>query len=206
MGSAEEDRTGPQAALMSFAPPSSDRAPGWPIRRPAPSRRCSIEIVGQLLAPAVVPYIYRDVLNSILRFSDGGDRHERGGFLLGGYFEDEGEYVEITHFLPAQHTDSSAAQLTFTHETWSQLNREVERRDDGQKVVGWQHTHPNLGVFLSQYDRFIHQHFFSAPWQVALVVDPRRGEFAFFQWSGSAIEDCGFVLVHGVPPERLPTR
>ena len=37
-----------------------------------------------------------------------------------------------------------------------------------------------MGVFLSGYDLWLHEHFFPAPWQVALVVEPRAGEGGFF--------------------------
>jgi proteasome lid subunit RPN8/RPN11 len=62
-------------------------------------------------------------------------------------------------------------------------------------VVGWHHTHPGFGVFLSGYDLFIHQHFFREPWQIALVIDPQRQELGFFQWRGDRVSDCGFVCV-----------
>ena len=34
---------------------------------------------------------------------------------------------------------------------------------------------------------FIHTNFFSAPWQVAYVVDPLLGDYAFFGWEGSSL-------------------
>ncbi len=40
--------------------------------------------------------------------------------------------------------------------------------------MGWYHTHPDFGIFLSDRDRFIHEHFFSGPGQVAHVIDPIR--------------------------------
>lgn len=183
-------------ASSGHPPDQLNRVP----RKPAPSRRCAFEVVGQLVPGAVVPFIYEEVLQQILRYSEAEDRDERGGFLLGGTFQDEGQYVEVTGFIPAEQTTGSAAHLRFTHETWARLWRSVETLNDGAAVVGWQHTHPNLGVFLSEYDRFIHRHFFAAAWQVAMVVDPRRAEFAFFQWQHEEIVDCGFVLVR----DRLP--
>jgi len=104
-------------------------------------------------------------------------------------------HLEIRRFLPATGVRRDFTSVTFTHETWSNLTREVDTSFPGEKVVGWQHTHPGFGIFLSSYDLFIHRHFFSAPWQVALVVDPRRQEFGFFQWRGNEIVDCGFICV-----------
>lgn len=176
------------------------------VTRPAPSRARRVQIVGQLSDGATVPFIYESVLQEILRFSDAERRLERGGFLLGGVFDDEGCYVEVNGFLPARATVGHAARLCFTHDTWAQLHDEIARRDPPPQIVGWHHTHPQLGVFLSDYDRFIHRHFFSAAWQLALVVDPCRGELAFFQWRGEDIVDCGFVYVPGDPPGTPPAQ
>jgi proteasome lid subunit RPN8/RPN11 len=103
--------------------------------------------------------------------------------------------VEIRHFLPATETRSAVSSLTFTHDTWAALHREAETRFPDDLVLGWHHTHPGFGIFLSPHDLFIHRHFFREPWQVALVVDPRRCEFGFFQWRAGQVVDCGFVCV-----------
>jgi hypothetical protein len=39
-----------------------------------------------------------------------------------------------------------------------------------------------MAVFLSEYDTWLHRHFFREPWQVALVVEPYRGHGGFFCW------------------------
>jgi len=48
--------------------------------------------------------------------------------------------------------------------------------------VGWYHSHPNFGIFLSEHDHFIQRNFFSQPWQVAVMVDPVRREMGCFGW------------------------
>src|SRR5690606_30093094 len=40
--------------------------------------------------------------------------------------------------------------------------------------------HPNFGVFMSDYDVFIHKNFFPDPAMVALVVDQMRGQAGWF--------------------------
>jgi hypothetical protein len=51
-------------------------------------------------------------------------------------------------------------------------------------MVGWYHTHPSWGVFLSSLDMFICQNFFNRPLDLALVIDPCRQDRGFFQWTG----------------------
>jgi proteasome lid subunit RPN8/RPN11 len=167
-----------------------------PSLKPAPARRSKgSATLGQLHPDAVPIYVHEAVLEAALDYSESDPTRELGGFLVGGLHEDEGTYVEVRHFVPAIDAKSRAASLTFTHQTWAQLNQEVQDRFAKELVVGWHHTHPKFGIFLSAYDLFIHRHFFDQPWQIALVVDPLRREFGFFQWRRGEIVDCGFVCV-----------
>ena len=50
-------------------------------------------------------------------------------------------------------------------------------------MVGWYHTHPGVGIFLSGMDLFIHQNFFTQMWHVAYVLDPRARTSGFFCWN-----------------------
>jgi len=151
--------------------------------------------LGSLHPDAVLVVVWESLLAEIVEFSERDRSREIGGFLLGGLFEHEGEYVELRHFIPAVDVRSQSASLTFTHDTWSALTRDAERLYPDDVVVGWQHTHPNMGIFLSEKDLFIHRHFFSQPWQIALVVDPVKQELGFFQWRGGEVVDCGIVVL-----------
>jgi hypothetical protein len=66
-------------------------------------------------------------------------------------------------------------------------------------MVGWYHTHPGWGVFLSGPDSFICRNFFNRPLDLALVIDPCRQDRGFFQWTGGrrpqAKQTGGFYLV-----------
>ena len=100
---------------------------------------------------------------------------EVGGFLIGTY--DENGAV-VTDVLPARHSVGRSTQLTFTHETWNALYAEL--KETGGALVGWFHSHPNFGVFLSEHDQFIQQNFFGADGNITIVVDPIRGRRGWF--------------------------
>ncbi len=141
----------------------------------------------------------RNVLDRILEFSDSQSDVEIGGFLIGNLFQDrflKSGYIEVSEFIEAEKVHNDYRSLTFTHDSWAHLHRQLDERFVDQMVVGWHHTHPGFGIFLSRQDEFIHQNFFSQPWQVALVVDPRQGELGFFQWNDQQqIVDTGFILI-----------
>ena len=78
---------------------------------------------------------------------------------------------------------------------------ELDRNFAGKKIVGWYHTHPRMGIFLSHYDTFLHNNFFPEPWQVALVVEPHKSLGGFFireeNGSLSATRYSGFYEMNG---------
>jgi proteasome lid subunit RPN8/RPN11 len=151
--------------------------------------------LGTLYQDGPVIVIGEAVLDAILEYSEQDLAQERGGFLLGGVYGQDSRYVAIRHFHPALAAQGDSLSLTFTHDTWAALTRDIEANFASESLLGWQHTHPGLGVFLSAHDHFIHKNFFGQPWQIALVVDPRRQEFGFFQWRSGEVRDCGFVCV-----------
>ena len=162
--------------------------PGLGIRRHG-------KAIGAILADAPVVLIHGKVLDELVAYSSEDLQREQGSFLLGVRHTKPHQAVEVRHFLRATNTRNEAGSITFTHDTWAALHREAAQQFPDDIVLGWQHTHPGIGVFLSPYDLFIHRHFFREPWHIALVVDPCAYEFGFFQWRREEIVDCGFICL-----------
>ncbi len=119
-------------------------------------------------------------------------RNEVGGALIGEVrFDPERNesYIVIQDILPAQHVEHGSTHVTFTQDTLVQLNNELEDHFPGKRMVGWYHTHPRLNVFLSNYDSWLHTHFFNDPTQVALVIDPYYQRAGFFVWQDDDLLD-----------------
>jgi len=115
---------------------------------------------------------------------------EVGGALVGQWCADvqkKQQFIVIEHMLPARFTKRSPVHLTFTHESLLEFHRVMEARFTGKQIVGWYHTHPRMGLFLSSYDTWLHKYFFPEPWQVALVIEPHTSVGGFFirQTNGS---------------------
>ncbi len=117
---------------------------------------------------------------------------EIGGVLIGEVSRHNGRnYINITSSIEAQHTNHSGASVTFTHETWDYVFRTMDRKYPDEMILGWYHTHPNFGIFLSGEDLFIHENFFNHEWLVAFVVDPVRSQSGFFNWKNGEIVRSG---------------
>jgi proteasome lid subunit RPN8/RPN11 len=114
---------------------------------------------------------------------DNADR-EVGGVLIG----DPGASApSLIAAIPALQAAEERAALTFTQDAWEHVHRVLEREYPGRQIVGWYHSHPGFGVFLSENDLFIHRNFFSDSSQIALVVDPIEGTEGVFGWSGEEV-------------------
>lgn len=112
---------------------------------------------------------------------------EVAGVLIGPRPEKQpdGRYnVYIMDTIIAKYTVMHGASVTYTPESWRYMNDQLWERypDESAIMVGWYHTHPGFGIFLSGMDQFIHQNFFIQKWHVALVLDPIAKTSGFFSW------------------------
>jgi proteasome lid subunit RPN8/RPN11 len=112
---------------------------------------------------------------------------EVAGVLVGPPPEKQpdGRYVvHVTDSIIARHTRMHGASVTYTPESWRYVTDRLAELypDESAVMVGWYHTHPGFGIFLSSMDLFIHQNFFTQLWHVALVLDPIARRSGFFCW------------------------
>lgn len=156
--------------------------------------------------------VREDVLDEIDHHVASDTTVEQGGVLIGDFHEPSGTTM-VAARIPAVGAISDVASLRFTHDTWDHINAVMEADHPGRRMVGWYHSHPHFGIFLSNYDQFIHQNFFREPWQVAYVVDPLLGQRGFFAWvQGELVRIASWVIWRtehadgdgaiGTPPPR----
>jgi proteasome lid subunit RPN8/RPN11 len=113
---------------------------------------------------------------------------EVGGFLVGTIV---GDTTTVTNVMRAKKTVGKSTNLTFTHDTWTELYKEIEELKTESVIIGWYHSHPNFGVFLSEHDKFIQNNYFKADGQITTVVDPIRGRRGWWYSSDEKIVTYG---------------
>lgn len=184
------------------------------VRYREPERRCRPDrdrqfacLAYEVPGPDDLPiYLDRATADVIERHALRDTSVELGGILLGKECLDDqtGQpFVWVTRSLEAKHYENTQASFTYTHESWEEISRERDRLHPELDIVGWYHTHPDFGVFLSGHDLFIHRHFFAQPLQVAYVVDPIRQTRGFFQWSGDNLAQVGGYLITASRGDRI---
>ena len=118
------------------------------------------------------------------------------GVLVGQIEKDEqGPFVRVTNSIRGESAESKFAEVTFTHQSWNKINAEMDSKYQNLRIVGWYHTHPNFGIFLSDRDCFIQENFFNGPGQIAHVVDPIQKIEGVFQWCNGKPEIAQFFWV-----------
>ena len=168
-------------------------------RRPDRDRRWAC-LAYEVPGPEDLPiFLDRRTAEAIERHALSDTSVELGGILLGKECVDDETgtpFVWVSEALEAKHFENTQASFTYTHDSWEEISRERDRLHPELDIVGWYHTHPDFGIFLSGHDLFIHQHFFTQPLQVAYVVDPIRQTRGFFWWrEGALAEVSGYYLM-----------
>lgn len=149
--------------------------------------------------------IRQSVLNDIHRHGQTRTDVEICGVIIGqGYRDERGPFIYVEGNIRGQHSDSKSAQVTFTGETWNHIHNELDTKYPDLQILGWYHTHPGFGIFLSGMDLFIHDNYFNAEHQLAFVYDPIGGDEGLFVWrDGSAIRD-GYLIEPDVAEDPPP--
>lgn len=135
--------------------------------------------------PYVVDGVREQIYNHVFSSLDA----EVGGVLVGRLREDGSP--RITTIIPALEAEGARARVTFTHEAWSAIHSTLDRDHPGEEILGWYHSHPGFGIFLSDHDLFIHRNFFARAEQIAIVVDPHAGSEGLFVWREGEVVKAG---------------
>lgn len=145
--------------------------------------------------------------------------NERGGVLLGNLYYDivDGEritYTAITDVMPADEAEAGSTHVEFDGTMLSKVMEEANQyiNDTGQniRIVGWYHTHPGFGVFMSGTDQHTQRQIYGTDWHVAIVFDPIRRDYGLFYGKDSTLCPGWYIfdmIAEGfAPPMKLRLR
>jgi hypothetical protein len=167
--------------------------------------------------PAFIPQRVLDEAAALTRAREG---RETGGILIGRLYHDSSLpeiFAVVSAQIPAEHTQGTAAKLTFTAETWSAATAAVQLRNQGEIYLGYWHSHPvrewcrakectpekqkdcQLAKdFFSEDDRAVMRAVFPRAHSLGLVVNDAAfvdHSFSLFGWREGKIHPRGFYLL-----------
>jgi proteasome lid subunit RPN8/RPN11 len=173
---------------------------------------------GTICAGDVPAFVPQRVLDEAAALSRNAGAKETGGILIGHLHRDRSVpevFVEITAQIHARHTEADLTKLTFTAETWTEVQAAIDLRRKDEIMLGWWHSHPvrewckecpverqqvckMSGDFFSAHDHALHRTVFPSAYSIALVAnDVATGDVTFsaFGWRDGLLEPRGFHVV-----------
>ena len=135
--------------------------------------------------PAIVP---ESLIRQAAAFTAPRGRLEMGGLLI-GHVDEQGNNVAVTGLFPEQLKESSGycefdgMWTALAAAACDQANQIGDESVPKVRVIGWIHTHPDIGIFLSGIDVTTFRSLRNATPDrrlMAVVVDPLRDENGVF--------------------------
>jgi proteasome lid subunit RPN8/RPN11 len=126
-----------------------------------------------------------EVIRQIRQHARSHMKTEVCGVLIGDIREGA---ICVDHYIAGVNAAQAGSHVTFTQDTWEHVYKIKDKEFPEARIVGWYHSHPGFGVFLSEHDTFIHRNFFSSHDQIAWVYDPHSDEEGCFGWVDDRIE------------------
>jgi len=127
---------------------------------------------------------------------------EAMGFLSGGVFSWKGRSYGIARDALTAPLEATEVHVRFDRTGFPGLFAQLDRLDYEYIIVGWYHSHPGYGCFMSGTDQDTQVSGFSEPFHVALVVDTVGKEMKTFRLArrnkGATAKDIA------VPFEEVP--
>jgi len=88
--------------------------------------------------------------------------------------------------------DASSVSVKFNSAGFEKLFESLDLAGFDYVVVGWYHSHPGYGCFLSETDIKTHSGIFVSPHHIAIVIDPQFFEIAAFRMKSGKPERTDF--------------
>jgi proteasome lid subunit RPN8/RPN11 len=169
---------------------------------------------GTSCANDVPVFVPQRVLDEAATLSRDAGAKETGGILIGHLNRDAAVpqvFVKVTAQIHARHTEADLTKLTFTAETWTEVQAAIDLRRKDEIMLGWWHSHPvrewckecaperqqvckMAADFFSTHDQALHRTVFPSAYSIALVANVTSGDLTFsaFGWREGVLEPRGF--------------
>ena len=178
---------------------------------------CGAAVLGEPVAGEIPVVAAGAVLDEVSALTHAAGDLEIGGVLIGALLRDPDArevFVRVTGQIPARYAEASEVRLTFSADTWHDIQRQLDARGGDERIVGWWHSHPvagwnaadelaergEPGVFddcFSEHDLAVHRTVFPGAHCVALVANRMSSslvKFSVFGWHRAAIVRRGLYV------------
>lgn len=134
-------------------------------------------------------------------------REESGGLLIGqailpGELGISLPYpvICVSAAVRSEQSIGTSVSLEMDSAVWTSA---LKDHPPGSMVVGWFHSHPNLGAFFSGTDRSTQRNFFDHEYSLGYVIDPVRNQHAYFVGPNSSEVSAVNVIERSIDLSRF---
>jgi len=142
-------------------------------------------------------YIEGETLEVIMDHCKSQVPYEAIGFLVGkDYRWLDKKWIFIDGFISGK-TRATQLRVEFDEGVMGEIVAELRQKYTGRILVGWYHSHPGYGCFMSSTDIETQRSCFRETYHVALVVDPLQELIEFFklQNGGTSYRPVSFASI-----------
>ena len=122
-----------------------------------------------------VPFFIRDdLIDVITDHGDAGLLHDSEimGLIVGKvYKDDDGEYAIATGVISSE-LEADETSVRFDQSDMTQLIDGIDELKNGDRIIGWYHSHLGCGCFMSDTDIKTQNGLFGGRIGFAMVIDP----------------------------------
>jgi len=144
-------------------------------------------------------YVEDYVFTFIHQFTQSSSAREKLGILVGRYIESETEpTLFISGAIESKHTVQSPGGVEFSQNSTDYHTEMLDKYFPGLGIVGWVHSQPGYGTYLSNKNYSYHRENFIEPHQVFFVTDPAQRMDAFYLYNEDKelIESKGYFVYY----------
>lgn len=110
-------------------------------------------------------------------------------------------YIFIRCALQVQEVDISPDHLPFTEEVWTKINEQIEEFFQGQEIVGWFFSAPQISMEVTDVIHRTHMNSFGGNDKVLFLMEPQEKEEAFFRYeNGHMAKQLGYYIYYEKNP------
>lgn len=107
-------------------------------------------------------------------------KREAMGLMLGSVYSYGGKLYSLVRDVATTDLDTSSVHVRFQRDAFEKLFDSLSEAGFNYVIVGWYHSHPGHGCFMSSTDVDTQRTLFNMPFHSALVIDPLNQEIGAF--------------------------
>lgn len=134
---------------------------------------------------------FKKMLFNALEFA--GRNLETMGFLVGDRFSFSGKEYTVVRDMVSGELDATPSSVKFERQGFKTLFEKLDTMGE-YVLLGWYHSHPGYGCFMSSVDMQTQSEMFRERYHVAIVVDPVNRDFRVFRVEEGRLYEKSFKV------------